>query len=118
MELHVHEPAHADVERGVGGVAHAVDVDRAHGAVGIAGDRDLGGKVEHDFDVVERAPERVGIEHVGAHERDVEPGERGSVAHVDRAHGVPGVDERAHQVGAHVAVGAGDRDDHPLTSPS
>ena len=110
----VHEPADADIERGAGCVAYAVDIDGAHGTIGIAGDRDLGREMEHHLRAVERAPERVGLEHVAAHERDVEPRQRRAFAHVDRAHAVMGVEERAHEVGAYVAVGAGDRGDHPL----
>src|SRR4029077_3231228 len=37
----VHEAAHAGVERDTRRVAHAVDVDRAHRAIGVAGDRDI-----------------------------------------------------------------------------
>jgi hypothetical protein len=112
----VHDPPHSRVERGVGDVADAVDVRRAHATIPVTGDRDLRREVVHDVDAFERPTQGLCVEDVDREELDVEALERGSVRAIDRAHTPTVVEQGAHQVGADVSRRSGDGGDHEVTT--
>ena len=112
------EAAHAGTERGGRDVAHTVDVRGSDSPIGIAGDRDQRREVVHDVDALECALQRVGVADVGGDELHIEAGECDARLAVDGSYRSSVVEERAHEVGAHVTRGTGDGRDHVQVTAS
>jgi hypothetical protein len=83
-------------------MADAVDVDPPYRTVGIAGDGDPGGQVEHEFGSGKGALECRSVEDIGAYELDVEPVQRCTGPEIDGPDGLGSGEKGAHDVGPEV----------------